>query len=565
MIFLTVDALRADRCSVNGYSRPTTPNLERLASRGINCTQAVAPGGFTHICFPSIMTSSKPLSYGGYDTGAKGRPSTVFEKVHSAGYKVSAYCTTHWVCRYHGYGDYIDNEHLLFVLNTLPGTVLALFRSTLALWHSGKITDAEIVEKAKITIGVFFDHMIDYCRERKTRMPEDAACYGGERFVTDGYDFEKIILLVKQHREEFHRDILSYVQRHFYYIPKPHQWIAREWRYKRTVRALFRAGLAVVLERLGGLVDVNISKFAHYRQKRYVDGAAVTNQIISKIRNWDGESPFFIWNHFFDPHIPYCPGTGPNWYLQTPKYLASLGYSHDIDISVAIRSKPKTDEEWHTWSALYDSAILYTDQQIGRIVEALEERKILDNTLLVVCGDHGEELGEHGDISHHGYLYSHSVRVPLLFSNSNLISGVNSHIVELTDVVPTIAAILGIPPSPQWVGSPVWDDTVKSRNEVVLESFFGGNCVFDMRPLYMAARDKRWNFMWKEFRDPLDKLSPCGLQLYDHANDALEQINLYSKSHPEVRRLSIAIVRRLREIHEISEDRINKAFPGISV
>jgi arylsulfatase A-like enzyme len=73
IIFLTVDALRADRCSVNGYARPTTPTLERLAARGINCTQAVSPGAFTHICFPSIMTSSRPLSYGGYDSGTVGR------------------------------------------------------------------------------------------------------------------------------------------------------------------------------------------------------------------------------------------------------------------------------------------------------------------------------------------------------------------------------------------------------------------------------------------------------------------------------------------------------------
>ena len=76
VLFLTVDALRADRASVLGYTRPTTPNLDRMAADGLVCEQAVSPAAFTHICFPALMTSSRPLSYGGYDSGPVGGPAT---------------------------------------------------------------------------------------------------------------------------------------------------------------------------------------------------------------------------------------------------------------------------------------------------------------------------------------------------------------------------------------------------------------------------------------------------------------------------------------------------------
>lgn len=560
---MTVDALRADRCSVNGYARPTTPNLERLARRGINCTQAISPGAFTHICFPSIMTSSRPLSYGGYDAGATGRPVSIFETAQKAGQTVSAYCTTHWVCRYHGYGNNIDDEHLLFALNTLPGTALALFRSTLALWHRGQVSDDEVVTTARKTIGVFFDHMIDYCQERQRRASENAANYSNERFVADGYDFDKVIALVEKHRELFHQDILEYLHRHMDYVPKAHQWIAREWRYMRTPGTLVRLAWSVAAERIGGLFSKEAATFSRHRQKRYVDGAAVTGQIISTIENWDGRQPFFIWNHYQDTHIPYCAGTGLDWFRKTPDYLQTLGYPRDLDISVAVNLNPSSDEQWQTWSALYDAAVFYADQQIGRIIDALEKRDLLKDTLIVICGDHGEELGEHGDTSHHFRLYSHNVRVPLLFSHPDFRAGSNDALVELTDIAPTIASAMGAAPDADWVGAPVWDDKLKARQEVVVESFFGGNCVFETRPLYMAARDKRWNFMWKEFLDHEDLLSPKSLQLYDHLNDPLEQNNLYADDHPEIPRLSQAIIARLRDIKEISPERIVQAFPNI--
>ena len=72
----------------------------------------------------------------------------------------------------------------------------------------------------------------------------------------------------------------------------------------------------------------------------------------------------------------------------------------DLDLSAVCDKVPTSDEANFVLGAAYDSAINYTDEQIGRVVEALREAGLLDSTLVVVAGDHGEELGEHGEYGH---------------------------------------------------------------------------------------------------------------------------------------------------------------------
>ncbi|MCH7935523.1 MAG: sulfatase-like hydrolase/transferase [Proteobacteria bacterium] len=563
VLFLTVDALRADRASVLGYHRPTTPCLERMAGDGLVCEQAVSPAAFTHICFPALMTSSRPLSHGGYDSGPVGRPPTVFEAFHDAGYETSAFCTTHWVSRVQGYDRGVDHEHVLFVLNTLPGLAIALFRSTLAAWHLGEVDDAVAVKGAEKVLLPFFAAVESYAANRLENAAQDRRDYPNARFVRDGYDFARVARLAAGHRREFDADPLAYLKRHLHYVPKAHEWIGREWRYFRRPGALFGKGLEILINRAIGLVNPELAALRAYHRKRYVDGADVTTKIIRQIENWDGKKPFFIWNHYQDTHIPYTAGYGSRWYRQTPEYLKALGYSPGIDVSLSVRGGPKNDGEWAAWSALYDAAVRFTDEQVGRIVEALERRGIAENTIVAVAGDHGEELGEHGDISHHFRLYSHNVRVPMLFYQKGLKARRITGLTDLLDIAPTLADMAGVPKPAGWEGLPVTDAAVAERRHLVLETFHGGNSLFENRPPYMAVRTHTHNFMWKEFLDPDDRFSPDGPELYDVVRDPDEQNNLYAPDHPLVAEFEAVIAERLGEIPEFGEDRLRRAFPNL--
>lgn len=563
VLFLSVDALRADRVSFLGYQRPTTPNLDALAKQALICEKAVSTAAFTQASFHSFMTSSRPLSHGGYDMGNRGRPPTIFKALHDAGYETISVSTFPWVTRYFGYGDgSVDTEIHLFILNTLVGIHGGgTIASTLRAWHGEEISVEDAAKDTKPMIVKMFDDIETYCKGRQLNNDIDRLDFWDSLFMNEGWNFARVLNVVARHRTEFLRDECAYMKAHLYYVPQAHEWLARDWRYCRTPEKLIKEGFFRLSNRLLALADPKHAALRANGLKKYVDGAALADRVIREIGSRKHtDRPFFLWTHFVDTHVPYCGGRGRQWYKQTPGYLSRLGYSADLDISVAVQGKPKTDLEWETWSALYDAAILYVDEQIGRIVLALEEMGIAEDTMIVVCGDHGEELGEHGDISHHFRLYNHNIRVPMLFHQPGMAAQRIEAPTSLLDLAPTIAKLAGIEPPSNWQGSPVHDPSVAQRRHVVLETFHGGNCLFDRRPLYMAVCTPKWKYLWKEYLDPTDRFSPEGPELYDLEADPLEKVNLYRPDHPLVDGFNRLIARRMSEISEIDESRIDAAF-----
>ncbi|MBZ0268970.1 sulfatase-like hydrolase/transferase [bacterium] len=125
-------------------------------------------------------------------------------------------------------------------------------------------------------------------------------------------------------------------------------------------------------------------------------------------------APFFVWTHFFDPHRPY---------------------SSPLAGRPALANRP------------YDAEIAYVDQQLQRIVDWLDARRLRDRTLIVVTSDHGESLGEHGEETHGMFVYDATLRVPLVMSCPSLFRGPgrrDDRAVGLVDLRPTIQGLLGI-------------------------------------------------------------------------------------------------------------------------
>ncbi|MEA3409899.1 MAG: sulfatase, partial [Candidatus Eisenbacteria bacterium] len=129
-------------------------------------------------------------------------------------------------------------------------------------------------------------------------------------------------------------------------------------------------------------------------------------------------TPFFAWVHYFDPHQPY----------QSP--LQRLP-------RFAIRP--------------YDAEIAYVDAELGRLLGKLDDLGARDKTVIVVAGDHGEALGEHGEPTHGMLIYESTMRVPLIVSCTALFDGayyMADRVVGLTDVRPTVEDLLGVTGSP---------------------------------------------------------------------------------------------------------------------
>jgi choline-sulfatase len=123
-------------------------------------------------------------------------------------------------------------------------------------------------------------------------------------------------------------------------------------------------------------------------------------------------APFFVWLHLYDPHAPYAP-------------------------PAEFRAKTRS---------AYDGEIAYVDAQVARVLDWMGARALTDRSLIVVAGDHGEGLGDHGERTHGMLLYDSTLRVPLLLAAPDRAPSQRDEAVSLRDVAPTILRAVGVAP-----------------------------------------------------------------------------------------------------------------------
>jgi len=234
--------------------------------------------------------------------------------------------------------------------------------------------------------------------------------------------------------------------------------------------------------------------FDRYQGVREVDGPAAgpeawqrrANDVMDDAIGWldtVGDSPFFLWTHLYDAHRPYDP---PEPYRTT--------YGHN----------------------LYVGEIAFADSQIGRLLQALDQRGLRDRTIVIVAGDHGESLGGHGERDHGVFVYEEVLRVPLIVRAPALRPARVDEIVRLTDVMPTVLEMFDVP-SPATDGVSLVDLMNGRKNNLGLEAY--SESLYPQRlgwsPL-RALRDGKFKL--------IDAPRP---ELYDVEDDPIEERNIY--------------------------------------
>jgi arylsulfatase A-like enzyme len=151
----------------------------------------------------------------------------------------------------------------------------------------------------------------------------------------------------------------------------------------------------------------------------------------------NGDSPFFMWIHYFDPHGPYDP---PSPYRDL--HLAQVDNSVEDSVTVTtLRGQKNLSwKEIEQKKLLYRGEVAYTDHYIGMFLQALSDHDLEDKTLLILTADHGESFAENNYYGHGKTLYSPSMNVPLIFYGSDrLMRGrVVEGISQTLDIMPTI-------------------------------------------------------------------------------------------------------------------------------
>ena len=229
------------------------------------------------------------------------------------------------------------------------------------------------------------------------------------------------------------------------------------------------------------------------------------NLVADVTLDWLGrndQKKFFLWMHLYDPHYPYHP----------PFPYAAEYKDHP-----------------------YDGEIAFADSQVGRLIHFLKSKGLYGNTLIVLSGDHGESLGEHGEKYHGFFIYNATLHVPFIIHLPGAAAPrVVPDLVNLADLMPTVlqAVRIGIPEQVQG-----HDLLPLIRTKQPTE---------DDRNLYAETFLPRLHFNWSELRGIetenyhfIDAPKP---ELYDLKNDPGETHNLFGekKAVAEVMRARLA-------------------------
>ncbi len=165
---------------------------------------------------------------------------------------------------------------------------------------------------------------------------------------------------------------------------------------------------------------------------------------------------FFLFLHSYVVHNYRPPANLRKQFMRSDqKLLGAEQNLHQIDREAARRGVAVDAEVSRALIDLYDATLRHADEQVGEFLRRLEEEGVLENAVVVITSDHGEEFGEHQGLLHGRTLYEEMTAVPLIVHAPGLEPGVIDEPVDLADVAPTLLNFAGLVPAPGLHGEPL--------------------------------------------------------------------------------------------------------------
>ncbi len=251
--------------------------------------------------------------------------------------------------------------------------------------------------------------------------------------------------------------------------------------------------------------------------------------VVAEVIDWLDETataPFFLFTHFNDVHYPY---------LAPEDYLSPFSFDRVPNLSDEALQKPWLGEQGLSASmapimrehakGLYDTEIHYLDYWIGQMLDKLREKGVLENTIIVITSDHGEEFLEHDGTTHKGKLFDELLHVPLIIHVPGTEARVVDGLVQNFDVMPTILDYCNIR-LPDGIDAtslrPMVSGETNSLNSYVYSNLpTRDRIVFS--PQHQMIRTENRKLIY-------DVANPENSYLFNLIEDPSEQHNIYSES-----------------------------------
>ncbi len=291
----------------------------------------------------------------------------------------------------------------------------------------------------------------------------------------------------------------------------------------------------------------------------YPDGK-IADEAVRRLRAAKAKpaEPFFLAVGFLKPHLPFC-APKKYWDLYqrdsfslpalrkppegAPTY-ASSGWGELRQYSDIPDTGPLADEKARALIHGYHAAVSYMDAQLGRVLDELDRLGLASNTIIVLWGDHGWHLGDHGQWCKHTN-YEQGTRIPLLISAPGIQHGKRAEaLAETVDIYPTLCELAGLPApkNPQLLEGqslvPVLKKPSRESKEAVFH-VYPRNRKSDGAILGRAVRTERYRLVeWKKPGAPADTAE---FELYDYEKDPSETRNLAAEQPKVVKKLHALI------------------------
>ena len=282
------------------------------------------------------------------------------------------------------------------------------------------------------------------------------------------------------------------------------------------------------------------------------DGIGATEAIGMLNKYAEQEQPFFLAVGFYRPHTPYV---SPKKYFQlyprdqirVPQipegYLESLPQPARLSITRKKDHVNLADDLARQVIQAYHASITFVDAQVGRVLDALDETGLADNTIVVFTSDHGYHMGEHGHWQK-TTLFENATHVPLIIATPNSKDAGQStrSLAEMVDFYPTLAELCDLPTPGYLSGvslAPVLKNREAQPRKSALTQYKGGYSLRTARYRYT-----QWGPNGQD-----------GAELYDHQSDPGELMNLVSQPEhaPTVKRLAGQLQQRIATATHVPE------------
>ena len=236
-----------------------------------------------------------------------------------------------------------------------------------------------------------------------------------------------------------------------------------------------------------------------------------TNAAIEFIDGHDGDAPFFAEICFTAPHDPRTPTDNSlkriaSREIRLPDNYLPVHPFHNGEMTIRdeeLSPWPRSEDEVREQIRLYHALIEDIDDQVGRLVGALEDNDLLEETMIIFASDHGLAVGSHGLMGKQN-LYEHSMRAPLIAVGDGFTPGsTRDEFVYLHDIAPTVL---------EWAG--ITDDASSGRTLQESGGAPRDHVLLAYKGLMRSIRVDDWKMIWYP---PIDRY-----QLFDLAHDPSE-------------------------------------------